>query len=63
MKKRGTTASGVGDKRHGDKSKKGQKFWMRGLYQVLDKMIAADNKKYAKGGTGKRVQKWDLQYK
>ena len=60
MKKRGTTATGVGDKRHGDKSKKGQKFWMRGLYQVLDKMTTADNKKYAKGGTGKRVSEMGL---
>jgi hypothetical protein len=60
MKKRGTTATGVGDKRHGDKSKKGQKFWMRGLYQVLDKMTTADNKKYAKGGTGKRVPEMGL---
>lgn len=60
MKKKPTTETGVGDKRHGNKSKKGQKFWMRGLYQVLDKMVTADNKKYAKGGTGKRVSEMGL---
>jgi hypothetical protein len=56
MKMVTTTTSGQGDLRHGDnKSKKGQNYWMKGLYTILNDMIKEDNAKYKKGKTGKEV--------
>ena len=57
MKMVTTTTSGQGDLRHGDtKSKKGQNYWMKGLYTILNDMIKEDNAKYKKGKTGKEVK-------
>ena len=46
MTRRPTTSSGTGDQRHGKTPKKGQNYWTKGLFSVVEKTIKADNETY-----------------
>ena len=45
LKLKPTNQSGRGDMRSGSKPKKGQNYWMKGLYNVLEDMIKENNRR------------------